>query len=126
MPRALAVALLAAVAVCASVASVARAAEFGHARLADFEMDKAYTNLNHGSYGVVPRSVAAVQREWRLRVERCPDCFFRYDVWPAMDAQRAAVAQYLNANAEDVAFVINASHGVNAVLRSLLTAAAAD
>jgi hypothetical protein len=84
---------------------------FGHARLADFQMAADYVNLNHGSYGVVPRAVYATQRSWRDRVELNPDQFFRYDVFKAMDAQRSALAQYVGANEQDLAFVINASHG---------------
>ena len=48
-----------------------------------------------------------------------PDVFFRYDVWGLMNKVRALMAKFVGADEEDLAFVPNASHGVNAVLRSL-------
>lgn len=47
--------------------------EFGHTRLRDFIMRSNYTNLNHGSYGAVPKVVLAAQSALRERVEACPD-----------------------------------------------------
>jgi selenocysteine lyase/cysteine desulfurase len=84
---------------------------FGHSLLPEFAMDPAYVNLNHGSYGSVPRSVLAVQSDWRARVERNPDRFFRYDVFTAQDTVRNAIAQYIGTDPANVVFVINASHG---------------
>lgn len=61
------------------------------------------------------------------QVDRNPDGFFRSNITGAgekavfqklLDEARAALAGYIGASAEDVAFVDNASHGLNAVLRS--------
>jgi hypothetical protein len=43
-------------------------AELGKKRLADFYMDPAYINVNHGSYGYMPR---IVMEEKRKLIERC-------------------------------------------------------
>jgi len=76
-------------------------------------------NLNHGSYGAPPLSVIEMQREWQTRVERNPDRFFRYDMYNELDRVRKQMAMYLGVHAEDLAFVENASEGMNTVLRSL-------
>jgi len=52
-------------------------------------------------------------------MEANPDKWFRYDMYGEMDNVRAMLATYINASPADVVFVDNASHGVNAVLRSL-------
>jgi selenocysteine lyase/cysteine desulfurase len=52
-------------------------------------------------------------------MEENPDKWFRYEVYNEMDQVRKIVADYVGADSEDVVFVLNASHGVNAVLRSL-------
>lgn len=38
-----------------------KAEQFGKQRLADFLSDPSYVNVNHGSYGYVPRSVLAAK-----------------------------------------------------------------
>ena len=53
-------------------------------------------------------------------MEAQPDKWFRGDMYTAVEAGRAAIARYVNAAKDDVVFVPNASHGVNAVLRSIL------
>lgn len=94
-------------------------AVFGHIRLKDFIMAHDYVNLNHGSFGAVPQEVLANQTAWRNRVEQAPDIWYRYDMYTELDYVRAKLATYVGAEARDVVFVENASHGVNAVLRSL-------
>ena len=83
-------------------------------------MDPEYINLNHGSYGSVPKYVQAAQSKWREVTELNPDLFFRYTVYDDLFVARSAVAKYVNADPEDVVFVENASEGMNAILQSLL------
>ena len=78
-----------------------------------------WTNLNHGSYGAVPSAVLAVQREWTTKMEANPETFIRFHQYPTLDVARAALAKYIKADADDVVLIDNASHGMNAVLRSL-------
>ena len=94
-------------------------AQFGHKLRSLFALADNYTNLNHGSYGSPPKRVLEAAREWELRMESNPDRWFRYDVYGLVDRVRERLAAYLGADPEDIAFVPNASHGVNAVLRSL-------
>lgn len=80
------------------------------------------TFLNHGSFGATPRSVLAAQDTIRLAMERQPVRFFTAEA-PALLRQSAAVlASFLGARGEDLAFVDNATTGVNAVLRSVALA----
>ncbi len=91
---------------------------FGHETLRLFGLDAGYTNLNHGSYGALPLAVSGALRRYEARMEANPDRWFRREVYGRMDAVRAQLASYLGADPEDVVFVPNASHGINAVLRS--------
>ncbi len=75
--------------------------------------------LNHGSYGACPRVVQAAQRELRDELECQPFRFFQRRLEPLLDRARAALAGVVGASADDLAFVTNATGGVNTVLRSL-------
>lgn len=75
--------------------------------------------LNHGSFGATPRVVLEQQRELRRRLEAEPVRFMVRELEPLFDQARCRLAQFVGARAEDLAFVTNATTGVNAVLRSL-------
>ena len=92
---------------------------FGHGMLQYFQLDPNYTNLNHGSYGSPPKLVTAAALAWEQHVELNPDKWFRYEYFSAMDKLRERIAKYIGARKEDIVFVPNASHGMNAILRSL-------
>jgi len=92
---------------------------FGHKLLSLFQMDPEYTNLNFGSYGSVPVQIGAMQTKWEQFIELNPDVWFRYDLYSEMDKVRDKLAQYVNCDPLDLAFVENASEGVNAILRSI-------
>jgi isopenicillin-N epimerase len=75
--------------------------------------------LNHGSFGACPRAVLERQQDLRDQMEREPVEFLVRRLAPLWDESRRRLAELIGAEAADVAFVHNATGGVNSVLRSL-------
>ena len=92
---------------------------FGHRLRREFLLERGTTFLNHGSFGATPRTVLAAAERWRARMEAHPDRFLRYVRPGALRAAAGSLARFVHAKERDVAFVENATSGVNAVLRSL-------
>ena len=92
---------------------------FGRALLPLFALNSSYVNLNQGSYGAAPHFVLDAATALRMRVEANPDRFFRSDLYTLIPGVLSRLAALVGANSEDVVLIDNASHGVNAVLRSL-------
>ena len=86
---------------------------------AHWTLDPKVTFLNHGSFGACPRPVLEAQDRWRARLEAEPVRFMVRELEPGLDAARAAIGAFLGADPDDIAFVPNATTGVNTVLRSL-------
>jgi isopenicillin-N epimerase len=84
-----------------------------------WSLDPAVAFLNHGSFGACPRVVLERQRELRLELEREPVDFLVRKMTPLVDESREALARLVGADASDMAFVQNATAGVNSVVRSL-------
>ena len=84
-----------------------------------WSLDPAVTFLNHGSFGACPIAVQAWQSELRARLESEPVRFFDRELPALLAEARAALAAFVGADADDLAFVNNATAGVNTVLRSL-------
>jgi isopenicillin-N epimerase len=82
-------------------------------------LDPAIVFLNHGSFGATPRSVLAAQSELRARMEAEPVRFFVRELEAMLDRVREVLGPVVGAPPRDLAFVPNATTGVNAVLRSL-------
>lgn len=82
-------------------------------------LDPAITYLNHGSFGATPLAILAKQDEYRSQMEREPVRFFVRELEAMLDAARRELAAFIGADAEGLAFIPNATAGVNAVLRSL-------
>lgn len=82
-------------------------------------LDPSIAFLNHGSFGATPRLVLAKQSEWRERMEREPVLFLARQIDDLLEEVRQELAAFLNADANGIALVNNATAGINAVLRSL-------
>jgi isopenicillin-N epimerase len=82
-------------------------------------LDPSVTYLNHGSFGACPAAVLAAQAALRLEMEREPVDFLVAALPARLNAARDALSRFLGAESAELAFVPNATAGVNAVLRSL-------
>jgi len=86
-----------------------------------FSLDPQIAYLNHGSFGAVPKIVAAAQREFQVLEESNPNLFFRTTLPKLHDEARAFVANWLGTTPELFAFVPNASQGVITAASALVT-----
>jgi isopenicillin-N epimerase len=89
-------------------------------RFAKFwSLDEKTVFLNHGSFGACPDFVIEEQQKWRDLLELEPVRFYERIAPDALHSARVALGKFINCNADDLAFVANATSGVNTVLRSL-------
>lgn len=84
-----------------------------------FLLDPEVIFLNHGSFGAVPRPVFAAYQNWQRELERQPVEFLGRRATELMAESRAALAQYLGTQRDNLVYVTNATVGVNIVARSL-------
>lgn len=93
---------------------------FDSGDLADlFPLDRSYTFLNHGSFGSVPREVLASQRLIQDEIEARPIEMLGRRMKTLLPAARERVGAFVGARPDRLAFVVNATEGVNAFLRSM-------
>jgi isopenicillin-N epimerase len=84
-----------------------------------FTLDPAVRYLNHGAFGACPRVVQEAQAQFRHLLERNPVHFFMRELERRLDETRGVLGPFLGANPDDLAFVPNATAGVNTVLAAL-------
>ncbi|HEY0593422.1 MAG TPA: aminotransferase class V-fold PLP-dependent enzyme [Thermoanaerobaculia bacterium] len=92
-----------------------RRSDFAH----HWTLDPEITFLNHGSFGATPIPVLEAQSAFRARLETEPVRFMVRELEGLLDGARRELAAFVGARPENLAFVPNATAGVNAVLRSL-------
>ncbi|MEZ2249158.1 aminotransferase class V-fold PLP-dependent enzyme [Microcoleus sp.] len=85
-------------------------------------LDRDITFLNHGSFGACPIPVLEAQTSFREQLEREPLRFLMREFEPLLDNARNELATFIGTSSDELAFVPNATTGVNAVLRSLFFA----
>ncbi len=84
-----------------------------------FLLDPEVVFLNHGSFGATPRPVFEAYQAWQRRVETQPVSFLATELFDHLKHARQALAEVVGAHADDLAFVPNATFGVNVVAHSL-------
>ncbi|MCK9315392.1 MAG: aminotransferase class V-fold PLP-dependent enzyme [Verrucomicrobia bacterium] len=82
-------------------------------------LDPEITFLNHGSFGACPTAILERQNEMRRELEANPMDFLHRTLEPHLDAARQRLADFIGCKFENLAFVPNATSGVNAVLQSI-------
>ena len=88
-------------------------------RAALWPLDPAVAFLNHGSFGACPAEVLRHQSALRAEMEAEPVRFLGRELEGRLDTARAVLGAFVGADPDDLAFIANATGGVNAVLRSL-------
>lgn len=84
-----------------------------------FLLDPDICYLNHGAFGAAPVPVFETYQRWQRELERQPTRFLTRELEPALADARRKLADYVGAGADDLAFVPNATTGINVVARSL-------
>ena len=85
----------------------------------EFLLDPDVAFLNHGSFGACPRPVFERYRHWQRELEREPVDFILRRLPGLLSEARGELARYVGATPEDLAFVTNATTGVNLAARAL-------
>ena len=83
-----------------------------------WSLDPEVIYLNHGSFGACPRRVLEFQSDLRAQLEREPADFLIRQLPARMAEAREALGRFIGADPEGLAFVSNATMGVNAALRA--------
>jgi isopenicillin-N epimerase len=83
-----------------------------------FLLDPDVIFLNHGSFGATPKPVMEAYQNWQVRLENQPVRFLGREIYELLLEARRVLSAYLNAAADDLVFIPNATHGANIIARS--------
>ncbi len=81
-------------------------------------LNKTKIHLNHGSFGACPTAILEHQGRLQDEMAASPTDFFCRRLPGLLNEARTELARFINADPDGLAFVPNATYGVNAVLRS--------
>jgi len=84
-----------------------------------FSLDRDCTYLNHGAFGSCPMAVQEYQSELRREMETQALRFLDRKLEVLSEQARNELGSLIGAHGDEIAFVTNATTGVNTVLRSL-------
>jgi isopenicillin-N epimerase len=84
-----------------------------------FLLDPEFTYLNHGSFGACPKPVFETYQDWQRRLERQPVALLGRQADELLAKSRAALADYLGCQHDDLVYFPNPTTAVNMIARSL-------
>ena len=84
-----------------------------------FMLDPNITYLNHGSFGACPKPIFKSLIRWHRKLEKEPVRHLAFDLYNFLQDSRFSLAEYINCDADDLAFFPNPSTALNTVLRSI-------
>src|SRR5512137_104554 len=84
-----------------------------------FLLDPTVVFLNHGSFGATPRPVFESYQRWQRELESQPTEFLGRRASGLLEQSRQSLAAYLGTSSTNLAYVTNATIGLNVVARSL-------
>jgi isopenicillin-N epimerase len=84
-----------------------------------FLLDPTVTFLNHGSFGACPKPVFETYQRIQRELEWQPVDFLGRRSDQMLADSRAALGKFLNADPDDLVFCMNATLGLNTMIRSL-------
>lgn len=84
-----------------------------------FLLDPEITFLNFGSFGACPKPVFDVYQNWQRILEREPVQFIAVKGPEYLKTVREALAQFLQADADDLVYVTNPTYAVNIVAKNI-------
>ncbi len=84
----------------------------------DFLLNPAYRHLNHGSFGACPRPIFEDYQYWQLRLEQDPVQFFVHDGNKQLEISKAALAEYIHCDPDDLVMTMNPSYAINIIAKT--------
>lgn len=85
----------------------------------DFLINPEYRHMNHGSFGACPKPIFEDYQKWQLALERDSVQFFVHDGSIQLQKSKAALAEYVNCDPDDMVMTMNPSYSINIIAKSL-------
>ena len=91
-----------------------------HTKLkSQFLLNPEITFLNFGSFGACPKPIFEDYQKWQMLLEYEPVQFIAFDGINYLKTSRAALAGFINCNADDLVYVSNPTYAINIIAKSL-------